>query len=329
LDTFKSFQSQLYTVNDQSFTNIAFALFRFQATHNKLYNTYIKNLGLDILQVKTLKDIPFLPISFFKKHSIKTGEWEETATFCSSGTTGQITSSHAVYDLSFYRTQSAKCFRYFFGELSEYHFFALLPSYLERSNSSLVAMMDYFIKESQSPFSGFYLHNTDTLLSDLDKVRKENRKTILWGVTYALLDIAERYKPDLSHCYIVETGGMKGKRQEIIRLELHEILRKELNVGQIYSEYGMTELLSQAYTKGADRFWCPPWMKILSRDLTDPMHKGLLEETGGINIIDLANWHSIAFIETEDLGKVFDDGSFEILGRMDNSDVRGCNLMVQ
>jgi hypothetical protein len=190
-------------------------------------------------------------------------------------------------------------------------------------------MVDHFIRLSDSSFSGFYLHDVEKMLADIEKLRSANRKIVLFGVTFALLELAEHHKADFSDCIVIETGGMKGRRKEITRPELHSILKKALNLPAVYSEYGMTELLSQAYTTGNDRFFCPPWLKILGRDMTDPFQKGLLNETAGINVIDLANWHSIAFIETEDLGKVYSDGSFEVLGRMDNSDVRGCNLLIQ
>jgi phenylacetate-coenzyme A ligase PaaK-like adenylate-forming protein len=329
LDTFKSFESLIYTVNDHSFDDIALRLFRFQSKHNAVYQSFIQYLGVETDKIHSLQSIPYLPISFFKNHSLKSGSWPTACTFTSSGTTGSTVSSHAIYDFQYYLNHAVKCFEYFFGDVADYHFLALLPSYLERSNSSLVAMMNYFIEKSDSPYSGFYLSSTSTLLADLEKLRKDQKKTILWGVTYALLDLAEKQKPDLSHCMIVETGGMKGKRNELTRAELHQALEKGLNVQAIYSEYGMTELLSQAYSKGRERFYCPPWQKIIGREVTDPFHKGLLNETGGINIIDLANWHSIAFIETEDIGKTFNDGSFEVLGRMDNSDIRGCNLLVE
>jgi phenylacetate-coenzyme A ligase PaaK-like adenylate-forming protein len=329
LDTFKSFESLIYTVNDQSFDDIALRLFRFQAKHNSVYQDFIQRLAIDADKIRSLKSIPFLPISFFKTHELKSGSWETETTFTSSGTTGSITSVHALYNLQYYLHHAQKCFEYFFGSITDYHFVALLPSYLERSNSSLVAMMNYFIQKSDSEYSGFYLSSTSSLLSDLEKLKKDGKKTILWGVSYALLDLAENQKPDLSHCLIVETGGMKGKRKEITRMELHQILCDGLNVKTIYSEYGMTELLSQSYSKGYEKFYSPPWQKIISRDVTDPFQKGLLNESGGINVIDLANWHSIAFIETEDIGKAFDDGSFEVLGRMDNSDIRGCNLLVE
>jgi hypothetical protein len=222
-----------------------------------------------------------------------------------------------------------RCFEYFIGYLEKYYFFALLPSYVERGNSSLVFMVDNFIKKSRSPQQGFYLHNVDELLRDINKARGNGKKTVLWGVTFALLDLAERYHPDLSHCLIFETGGMKGRRPEITRQELHAILKEGFGVKSVYSEYGMTELFSQAYSKGGNAFFCPPWMKIVARDITDPLDKGLLNQTGGINVVDLANADTVAFLETEDIGKVYSEGSFEVLGRLDNTDVRGCNLMVE
>ena len=239
-----------------------------------------------------------------------------------------VTSQHEVRDLQFYLDHSARTFARFFGDLREYHFLALLPSYLERQGSSLVAMMDHFIRQSGSPYSGFYLHDTDKLLADIEKLRGDGRKTIVWGVTFALLDLAERHGPDLSHCLVFETGGMKGRRREITREELHATLCNAFRVESIYSEYGMTELLSQAYSYSSNVFECPPWMKVIGRDVTDPLEKGLTEATCGLNVIDLANWNSVAFIETEDLGRVYADGRFEVLGRFDNSDLRGCNLLV-
>lgn len=329
MGTYKSFNLDLSTVNEQNFDDIALQLFHFQAENNPVYKEYIGFLRLEPHSVKTLTGIPFLPISFFKNHIIKTGAWVPELHFASSGTTGQQTSTHPVRSLAFYLGHAALCFEYFFGQIQNYHFLALLPSYLERRDSSLVSMMDFFIKRSNSSFSGSYLHNTAQLLEDLQKLKNSGKKTILWGVTFALLDLAERYHPDLSHCMVFETGGMKGKREEITRSQLHAILSEAFQVKEIYSEYGMTELFSQAYSRGKNAFFCPPWLKVLARDLTDPMQKGLLNETGGINVIDFGNLDSIAFIETEDLGKVDSDGSFEILGRMDNSDMRGCNLMVE
>ncbi|HEX8040208.1 MAG TPA: acyl transferase [Chryseosolibacter sp.] len=279
--------------------------------------------------MSAITDIPFLPISFFKDHVVKTGAWTPEANFTSSGTTGRQTSTHPVKKLDSYLTTSVQCFEFFFGPIEEYRFLALLPSYLERKDSSLVVMMDHFIKKTRMAGSGFYLHNVRELLEDLQKERAGDKKTVLWGVTFALLDLAERYHPDLSHCMIVETGGMKGRREEITRPELHEVLTRAFGVETICSEYGMTELFSQAYSRGKNAFFCPPWMRIIARDITDPMQKGLLNETGGINVIDLANVDSIAFLETEDIGRVCQDGSFEVLGRLDNTDMRGCNLMVE
>lgn len=328
MDTFENFKSQLYRVNEKSFGNIALELFSFQAINNPVYHSYLHHLGFSFKRLSSTADIPFMPISFFKQHAVKTGAWSDEVIFSSSGTTGEKTSSHHIADLQFYLQHAEKCFSHSFGPLTDYHFLALLPSYLERNNSSLVAMMDYFIKGSKSIHSGFYLQDTDKLLKDLAKLRLDQRRPVLFGVSFALLDLAEKFGSDLSHVLVIETGGMKGRRKEITRFELHDQLKKGLNVQEIYSEYGMTELLSQAYTKGKDRFFAPPWMKLIGREMTDPLQKGLLNETSGINVIDLANWHSNAFIETEDLGKVYDDGSFEILGRMDNSDVRGCNLLI-
>lgn len=329
MEIFKSFDADLSSVNDGNFSDIAVQLFRFQAEHNPVYKQYIKLLGVQVAAVTTPQAIPFLPISFFKNHDIKTGSWLAEAVFTSSGTTGQQASHHHVRHLQFYLEHSLRCFQYFFGDVADYHFLALLPSYLERRDSSLVAMIQFFMQKTRSNISGFYINNIAELMKQLQEVRADVKKTVLWGVSFALLDLAERYKPDLSHCLVFETGGMKGRRREMIRQELHALLKDGLNTRQIFSEYGMTELFSQAYTRGENAFYCPPWMKVVARDISDPLEKGLLNEAGGINVIDLANFDSIAFIETEDIGKVFNDGSFEILGRLDNSDVRGCNLMVE
>lgn len=329
MDTSKSFSLDLYSVNDRNFADIALQLFHFQVENNPVYRTFVDRLGCDLRSVAAVADIPFLPISFFRDHEIKTGDWPPETVFLTSGTSGHRPGAHPVKELKFYLDHSVRCFEHFFGDIRQYHFLALLPSYLERRHSSLVAMLDYFIQKSHSRFSGFYLHDLPKLLKDLETLRNDGKKTVLWGVTFALLELAERYHPDLSHCLIFETGGMKGRRSEITRQELHERLTRVFGVDRIFSEYGMTELFSQAYSGGKNAFFCPPWMKILVRDVTDPLEKGLLNETGGINVIDLANLHSAGFIETEDLGKVYGDGSFEVLGRLDNSDVRGCNLMVE
>jgi phenylacetate-coenzyme A ligase PaaK-like adenylate-forming protein len=328
LDTFKSFASEIYKLNDQEFTDIALQTFRYQAGNNPIYREYIHHLGVEPSSVFGLNDIPFLPISFFKSHTIKTGNWNNETVFTSSGTTQAQTSRHEVRSLEHYLQHSKRCFNHFFGRVEDFHFLALLPSYLERSGSSLIAMMKYFIEESGSPLSGFYLHDPEKLLRDLISAKQYSKRTILWGVSFALLDFAEQYDVDLSHCIIIETGGMKGRRKEITRQELHDVLKKQFNVTGICSEYGMTEMLSQAYSQGGNRFKCPPSMRVIGRDISDPLTKGVLNENVGLNVVDLANFETISFIETEDMGKIYDDSSFEVMGRIDNSDVRGCNLLI-
>jgi phenylacetate-coenzyme A ligase PaaK-like adenylate-forming protein len=329
LDTLKEFETKLYTVNDSRFEDIALELFHFQAVHNPVYRHYLANLPVDISSIKQLDQIPFLPIRFFKSHDIRTGEWNPEIVFTSSGTTSSATSRHSIRDLRFYLNHSQRCFEYFFGPIDKFHLLALLPSYLEREGSSLIAMIDHFIKQTGSDYSDFYLSDLNELVRQLEILKGEKKRTILWGVSFALMDLAEKRNVDLEHCLVFETGGMKGRRKEIVRTELHKILKNSFHIRDVFSEYGMTELLSQAYTRGEARFFCPPWMKVAAREITDPFETGLLNETGGINVIDLANCHSVAFIETEDLGRVFGDGTFEVLGRADNSDVRGCNLLVE
>lgn len=329
MDNFKNFNSLLYTLNAQNVTDIALRLFRFQAEHNPIYAKYIHHLGVKVGKVERLEEIPFLPISFFKSQVLKTGEWTPHTNFTSSGTTGDTTSTHFIADLDFYLSHSERCFAHFFGQLEQYHIFALMPSYLERKDSSLIAMLESFIAKTNSPYSGFYLYEHEKLVTDIMDARKGNRKIILWGVSFALLDLMEKFSLNLGDCIIIETGGMKGRRKEMTRQELHNQLKKGFRVDQIYSEYGMTELLSQAYTRGGELFYPSPWMKIMVRETVDPFEKGLITRSGGLNVIDFANAHSICFIETEDAGKAFLDGSFEVAGRLDNSDVRGCNLMVE
>ncbi len=329
MDTFKGFQSKLYSVNEYSFEAIALDVFRLQALYNPVYKEFLQHMSITPSTIESLEQIPFLPISFFKTQLIKTGNWIEENCFSSSGTTGSSTSKHYIRDEKFYRQHAQKNFEMFFGPLTDYHFLAMLPSYQEREGSSLIAMMQHFITESKSDHSAFYLYNQDQLVEDIQVLQSDSRKIILWGVSFALLDLVEKYDIDLGNSLVFETGGMKGRRKEITRAQLHQILKDGFKVPTLYSEYGMTELLSQAYAVYSERFSLPPWMKVIGRELTDPFHKGLLGETAGINVIDLANWNSISFIETEDIGKVYSDGSFEVLGRMDNSDVRGCNLMVE
>jgi phenylacetate-coenzyme A ligase PaaK-like adenylate-forming protein len=326
--TFKSFEQSLENINEGNFEDIAFRIFRFQAVNNPIYKRYLEFLKCDPDTVSNLQKIPFMPISFFKSQSIKSGEWQACTEFSSSGTTGSVSSKHPVYDLDFYRLHSENIFKYFFGDTESFHFLALLPSYLEREGSSLIEMMNHFIIRSKSNHSGFYLHNHTELVDKLIMLKADKRKVILWGVSFALLDLAEAFELDLSHCIIIETGGMKGRRREWIREELHEYLTRRFNVKVIHSEYGMTELMSQAYSMGFGRYQCPPTMKVIIRNMNDPFEILPTGKTGGINIIDLGNFHSCAFIETQDLGSVNEQGFFEVLGRMDNSDIRGCNLLV-
>jgi hypothetical protein len=328
LETFKSFAPQIYDQNDESFVRIALDVFQYQVQHNALYREYVDLLKIDVPEVNSLSDVPFLPISFFKTHLIQTGTWKEQLIFESSGTTQSARSRHLLRDGHFYSVHSRKCFEQFFGGLENYHFLALLPSYMERNGSSLIFMIESFIRESKSSESGFYLQEYEDLFRKIDQLRRSGRKIILWGVSFALLDLAEKFKIDLSDCYLFETGGMKGRRQEITRQELHEALKTSFNDPPVFSEYGMTELLSQAYTGGGFLFRPPASMRVVGRDPADPFQKGVIRETAALNVVDLANWHTISFIETEDLGKVYEDGSFEVLGRMDNSEIRGCNLLI-
>ncbi|MCX7636800.1 MAG: acyl transferase [Cyclobacteriaceae bacterium] len=330
MSTINGLREQLQGINATSFADIALQIFNYQARHNPVYRRFLFARGTEANGIKSITEIPFLPIEFFKSHRIITGHWIPTGYFESSGTTGISSSRHFFPDEEFYPFHARRNFEFFFGDIGQYHFFALLPSYLERKNSSLVTMLHHFIRQSSSPLSGFYLYNTDAMLNRISEaVKAGDRKIMLWGVTFALLDLAEKHKPDLSGAIIIETGGMKGRREEITREVLHDTLMRAFSVGQIFSEYGMTELFSQAYSKGGTRFYPPPWMRVFIRDIYDPLTLLPEGKTGGINIIDLANIHSVAFIETGDLGKLHTDGSFEILGRLDNTDIRGCNLMVE
>ena len=268
-------------------------------------------------------------MEFFRNQKIVTGEYPVEMIFESSGTTGAAPGRHFITDLSLYEESFLKAFRLFYGDPGEYLIVALLPSYTEREGSSLLYMAKKLIKESHHPLSGFYKGDTGDLIYAIKKAKEETRKTLLLGVSFALLDLAEKLSPDLSGVIVMETGGMKGRRKEMTRSELHTILKSKLNVPSIHSEYGMTELISQAYSKGEGIFYCPPWMKILIRDPQDPLSLNTeTGKTGGINIIDLANINSCSFIATGDLGRLHDDGGFEVLGRFDSSDIRGCNLLV-
>lgn len=320
-------KEEIFSIQNQDeFNQTALKVFRFQAAENLVYQNFIKFLGLNPAEIHSIEKIPFLPIRFFKEFEIVSGTQKTEKVFTSSGTTGSQTSRHLVTDLSFYRESLLHSFRHFYGDFEDYTVFALLPSYLEREGSSLIDMVEFWMEKSGR--GGFYLYNHDELFKDLIRNEEEGKKAILIGVSFALLDFVENYQLELKNTIVMETGGMKGRKEEITREELHKILKKGLGVDEIHSEYGMTELLSQAYSKGNSRFETPSWMKILIRDTEDPLSFLAKEKTGGINVIDLANLNSCSFIATDDLGKIHPDNSFEILGRFDHSDVRGCNLMV-
>lgn len=315
--------------DDNDFNDLALKIFRFQYESNPVYRQMAQLLKADTLGITEYWRIPFLPISLFRDHQIFSGDGKMIQkVFSSSGTTGSIPSQHFVRDLNLYEESFTRSFQLFYGDPRKFLFLALLPGYLERQGSSLVYMLDYLIRITERNGSGFFLHNMDSLKEKLEETVLGNRQAILFGASYALLDFAEQFPMDLSSVTIMETGGMKGRREEMIREELHAILCLKLNVEMIHSEYGMTELLSQAYSFGNGFFRTPPWMKILIRDTNDPMQYLPAGQTGGINIIDLANLYSCSFISTQDLGRLHKDGSFEVLGRFDDGDVRGCNLLV-
>jgi phenylacetate-coenzyme A ligase PaaK-like adenylate-forming protein len=321
-------QQVFFISNEQQFIETALSLFRFQANNCQVYREFIANLNINPAEVNSIESIPFLPISFFKSHDILSSTDKVQVIFTSSGTTGMINSKHLVTDVSWYEESFRRAFGLFYGDIKSYCVLALLPSYLEREGSSLIYMAEDLVKSSENPDSGFYLYNHDDLYRQLKKQQQAKKPTLLIGVTFALLDFVEQYQLDFPELIVMETGGMKGRRKEMIREELHQTLCKGFGVKSIHSEYGMTELLSQAYSKGEGIFNCPPWMKIITRDTNDPMSNLSGSQTGCINVIDLANVNSCSFIATQDLGKVYADGSFEVLGRFDNSDIRGCNLLV-
>ncbi len=324
-------ENRVFTVNQQNFSAVALETFQFQYQNNHVYRQYCNALRIAPETIDSIEKIPYLPISFFKSHTIVSGEFEPEAIFESSGTTQTINSKHLIKDVDLYRESFTKTFQQFYCDVKDWCILALLPSYVERGNSSLVLMADQLIKDSGHPLSGFYLKNTDQLFSTLSGLENEGQKTLLIGVTFALLDFAEQFTMPLNHTTIIETGGMKGRRKEITRQEVHAILRKAFAVKSIHSEYGMTELLSQAYSSGDGIFYCPPWMKILIREEDDPfaIHPAQPSKTisGAINVIDLANIYSCSFIACEDAGKLYVNGSFEVLGRLDNTDIRGCSLL--
>ncbi|OBX23118.1 MULTISPECIES: LuxE/PaaK family acyltransferase [Bizionia] len=313
--------------SEQTFKKQALEVFKYQFENNTVYRSFCDLLYKNPSDIHQVEDIPFLPIQFFKSHDVVSSTNAIQKIFTSSGTTGQTTSRHLVTDLSVYEQSFEAGFDTFYGNIEDYVVLALLPSYLERDGSSLIYMADALIKQSKHVESGFYLNNFEALKNTVLKLESENRKVLLIGVSFALLDLVEFHQFHLKNTIVMETGGMKGRRKELIRNELHDILIEGFGVLEIHSEYGMTELLSQAYSKGHGIFNCPPWMRILTRDTEDALTIQKPGKTGGLNIIDLANINSCAFIATQDLGKIHKDGSFEIIGRFDNSDIRGCNLM--
>jgi phenylacetate-coenzyme A ligase PaaK-like adenylate-forming protein len=327
----KNLQKLIFNIkNTADFWETALEIFNYQYNNNPVYHNFINSLGRSYSDIKTPYEIPFLPVEFFRNHKIITGTLPVEMIFESSGTTGMIPGKHFVNDLKLYEESFLRSFKLFYGNPEKFLIAALLPSYTEREGSSLVYMVDNLIKKSKNPDSGFYKNNIEDLILTIKRAKKEQQKILLLGVSFALLDLAENQSPDLSGVIVMETGGMKGRRKELTRSELHSVLKGKLNVSSIHSEYGMTELLSQAYSRCEGIFYCPPWMKILIRDPQDPLtiYKEP-DRVGGINIIDLANFNSCSFISTGDLGKLHQDDGFEVLGRFDNSDIRGCNLMAE
>ena len=323
-------KQDIFNINTpEQFKQAALAVFQHQATNCEVYKSFLFHLKVSPSAIKTVEQIPFLPISFFKSHEVKSADEPAEVVFSSSGTTGQIQSKHLVTDVTLYVESFNKAFEQFYGPANESCILALLPSYQEREGSSLIYMVDALIAQSGHAASGYFLNNNQGLYDTLLQLKAQKQRTILIGVTYALLDFIESYTLDFPELIVMETGGMKGKRKEMVRDELHELLTAGFGVMHIHSEYGMTELLSQGYSYGDGIFNCPAWMNIMLRDTNDPLSLLKNKQSGGINVIDLANLNSCSFIATQDLGKIYPDGSFEVLGRFDNADIRGCNLLVQ
>ena len=313
--------------SEEDFRHLAIQTFRYQYENNPVYHAYVELLNKNPEDIQQIADIPFLPISFFKSHQVKSFDGDAPLIFESSGTTADVKSQHHILDPTMYQLSFFKAFEQFYGHLEDYVILALLPSYMDNDHSSLIYMIDQLIEHSKDQDSGFFLNDPEHLVSIINR-RKNKKKILLFGVSFALLDLAEKFQLDLNGCYVMETGGMKGRRKEITKTELHANLKTAFNLESVHSEYGMTELLSQAYSQENEVFHCPPWMKVLIRQYNDPLQI-ISSGSGGINVIDLANIHSCSFIATDDLGKQTEKGGFEVLGRMDNSDVRGCNLLVQ
>ena len=319
----------LFLPQGHSFSAVALQVFRYQYEHTPVYRQFCDSLRRTPDTVQRLEDIPFLPVQFFKSHEVIASGHTAEKVFESSTTSGAIPSRHHVADISLYEQSYRKAFELFYGDPLGYCFLALLPSYLDRGTSSLLYMADDLIHRSENELSGFINKDFEELNTRIRLAKEKGQKIFLLGVTYALLDFAELYQPDLSGSIVMETGGMKGRRKELTREEIHSTLMKAFNVTTIHSEYGMTELLSQAYSDGDGIFRCPPWMRVIARDPYDPISYVGADKTGALNIIDFANLYSCSFLSVSDLGRVYADGSFEVLGRMDNADIRGCNLMYE
>lgn len=322
------FEKILRIKTESEFINLALKIFNFQYSNNKIYQAYVDRLNRKPEKIKYLEEIPFLPITFFKTQKIITGNIQPELFFQSSGTTGQQKSKHWIVDSQKYIKSFIQTFQYFYGNYKKYCFLALLPSYLEQQHSSLVLMLDYFIRNSECKKSAFVLNDFDKLSNMLNELETNGTRTILFGVSYALMDFAKYFNKPLKHTIVIETGGMKGRRNECSKTELHRYLKKYFQT-EIHAEYGMTELLTQAYGQASEKFKYPQWMKILIRDRYDPFSYLPNNKTGGINIIDLANIDSCCFIETQDLGRKYADNSFQLLGRYDVADIRGCNLLLE
>ncbi|PLW99511.1 MAG: acyl transferase [Marinilabiliales bacterium] len=315
--------------HDSEFREKALEVFWFQSENCAPYRNWIEYLGVERNEINDLEQIPFLPVEFYQNKEVYCADTKAEIVFETSGTTGAIAGRHYVADLSLYETSFMGAIRYFYPLIEEYCVLALLPAYLERKGSSLIYMVNHLIELTKNRGSGFFLYNHEELASVLKSNESKKQKTLLLGVSFALLDFIEKYSFPLKHTLVMETGGMKGRRKEELRSEVHKKIKQAFNIQSVHSEYGMTELLSQAYSKGDGVFYTPPWMKILIRDIYDPKNIAGTEKQGGINIIDLANFNSCSFIATKDIGKLYPDGGFEVAGRFDHSDIRGCNLMVQ
>lgn len=323
------FKNRIFNIStDEEFIQLALELFQYQAKHNTVYKNYLELLKVNSNIIKRLEDIPFLPIQFFKSYAIQTESFSPEITFTSSATSGQGSSKHLIQDVTIYEKAYLKGFQNFYGNPQEYCILALLPSYLERTGSSLIYMCEGLIKLSEDEDSGFYLNEFDALATLLEQKKSQKKKVLLIGVSFGLLDFAEAYPIDLAHVTVMETGGMKGRRKEVVRGALHKQLQKGFNLTVVHSEYGMTELLSQAYSSGNGVFSTPLWMKIYIRQTDDPFSVAPFGKSGGLNVIDLANLDSCAFIETMDIGRKLTEATFEVLGRFDHAEVRGCNLMI-